>query len=72
MSVDTELLVQSLRKRGHTVEAVIKVPDNAGDYEFVVDGVTLTLDETRALLERDQAENRRAPVGSNKAVATGS
>jgi len=43
MSVDTELLVQSLRKRGHTVEAVIKVPDNAGDYEFVVDGVTQVL-----------------------------
>ena len=62
MSVDTELLVQSLRKRGHTVEGVIKVPDNAGDYEFIVDGNTLTLDETRALLERDQAEDRRAPV----------
>jgi hypothetical protein len=61
MSVDTELLVQSLNKRGHTVQSVIKVPDNAGDYEFIVDGNTLTLDETRALLERDQAEDRRAP-----------
>jgi hypothetical protein len=72
MSVDTELLVQSLRKRGHTVEGVIKVPDNAGDYEFIVDGVTLNLDETRALLERDQAENRRAPVAPKTAMTTGS
>ena len=59
MSVDTELLVQSLRKRGHTVEGVIKVPDNAGDYEFIVDGNTLTLEEARTLLEHDQEANRR-------------
>jgi hypothetical protein len=38
---------------------VIPVPDNAGDFEFVVDGVTMTLVEARALLELDQAENRR-------------
>jgi len=62
MSVDTELLVQSLRKRGHIVEGVIKVPDNAGDYEFIVDGVTLNLEETRALLEHDQETDRRPPV----------
>jgi hypothetical protein len=68
MSVDTELLVQSLTKRGHTVESVIKVPDNAGDYEFIVDGNTLTLDETRALLEHDQAEDRRAPAVPKTAV----
>jgi hypothetical protein len=72
MSVDTELLVQSLTKRGHTVEAVIKVPDNAGDYEFIVDGATLTLDETRALLERDQVENRRAPIAAKAAATAGS
>lgn len=70
MSVDTELLVQSLRKRGHTVEGVIKVPDNAGDYEFIVDGNTLTLEEARALLERDQAENRHAPAGQKTATIT--
>lgn len=72
MSVDTDLIVQSLTKRGHTVESVIKVPDNAGDYEFIVDGGTLTLDEARELLERDQAENRRAPVAPKTAVTTGS
>ena len=62
MSVDTELLVQSLTKRGHRVDGIIKVPDNAGDYEFIVDGVTLTLEETRLLLERDQAEQGPVPV----------
>jgi|HubBroStandDraft_6_1064221.scaffolds.fasta_scaffold1705991_2 hypothetical protein len=72
MSVDTDLIVESLRKRGHAVESVIKVPDNAGDYEFIVDGATLTLDETRGLLERDQAENRHAPIPSKTAVTTGS
>ena len=65
--VDTELLVQSLRKRGHTVEGVIKVPDNAGDYEFIVDGVTLTLAEARALLEVDQEADSR-PVVAPKAT----
>jgi hypothetical protein len=71
MSVDTELIVQSLRKRGHTVESVIKVPDNAGDYEFIVDGVTLTLEETRELLARDQSEDRRAPASPKAAVSPG-
>ena len=70
MSVDTELIVQSLRKHGHTVESVIKVPENAGDYEFIVDGATLTLDEARELLERDQAEDRRGPTVPKTAVTT--
>lgn len=70
MSVDTELLVESLRKRGHTVDGVIKVPDNAGDYEFIVDGQTITLEEARALLARDQAENRHAPVAPKTAATT--
>lgn len=72
MSVDTELLVQSLRKRGHTVEGVIKVPDNAGDYEFIVDGATLTLEEACVLLEHDQAENRHVAAAPRSAVTTGS
>lgn len=70
MSVDTELIVNSLRKRGHTVEGVIKTPDNAGDYEFIVDGVTLTLEETRDLLARDQADGRRAAVTPKTAATT--
>jgi len=72
MSVDTELLVHSLRKRGHTVDGVIKVPDNAGDYEFIIDGETLTLGEARELLERDQAADRQAPAAPKTAVTTGS
>ena len=69
MSVDTELLANSLRKRGHTVEGIIKVPDNAGDYEFIVDGATLTLEEARDLLARDQEEHRR-PAATPKTAAT--
>ena len=69
MSVDTELLVQSLTKRGHTVQSVIKVPDNAGDYEFIVDGNTLTLEETRALLEHDQEADSR-PAATSKTAST--
>lgn len=70
MSVDTELIIQSLRRRGHTVEGVIKVPDNAGDYEFIVDGGTLSLEEVRAPLEHDQAEDRRGAVIPKTAATT--
>jgi len=70
MSVDTELIINSLRKRGHTVEGVIKTPDNAGDYEFIVDGVTLTLEETRDLLARDQEDGRRPAVPAKTAATT--
>jgi len=54
--VDIDLLVEALRKRGHKVEGIFKVPDNAGEYEFVVDGNTLNLEETRTLLERDETK----------------
>jgi len=53
---DTDLLVQALRRYGHTVERVISVPDNAGEFEFFIDGKTLNLDEARELLEDDQAK----------------
>jgi hypothetical protein len=51
--VDIDLLVEVLRKRGHTVESVIPVPENAGEYELSVDGTILSLSEARRLLERD-------------------
>lgn len=54
--IDIDLLVEVLRKRGHTVETVIPVPENAGDYELSVDGTILPLAEARHLLELD--ENR--------------
>ena len=53
--IDINLLVQGLRKRGHTVESVIPVPENAGDYELSVDGTIIPLEEARRLLELDFA-----------------
>ncbi len=52
--LDTDLLISALRDKGHEVGSVFPVPDNAGDYEFVVDGNTLTLEEVRALLASEQ------------------
>lgn len=50
---DIDLILQTLRQHGHRVGSVIPVPDNAGEYEFIVDGNTLTLTEVRELLEQD-------------------
>jgi hypothetical protein len=60
--IDTELIVAGLRKRGHTVEHVIKVPENAGEYEFMVDGNLLTLADARVLLEEPPPRKTAAPV----------
>lgn len=54
--VDIDLLVDLLRKRGHTVGNVISVPENAGSYEFIVDNTVYTLEEVRELLEHDQTK----------------
>jgi hypothetical protein len=54
--VDIDLLVQALRKRGHTVERVIHVPENAGEYELTIDGNALNLEEARTLLEQDESK----------------
>jgi len=54
--VDIDLIVQTLRQHGHTVDGVFSVPDNAGAYELVVDGNTLNLEEARVLLEADEAK----------------
>jgi hypothetical protein len=54
--VDIDLIVQTLRQHGHHVESVFSVPENAGEYEFIVDGNTLTLEEARELLEQDEAK----------------
>ncbi len=53
--VDTDLLVATLRRHGHTVGHVIPVSSNAGNYEFEVDGTLLSLDEARLLVEQDDA-----------------
>jgi hypothetical protein len=52
--VDIDLIVQTLRRYGHTVGNVISVPDNAGEYELFIDGKALNLEEARELIERDQ------------------
>jgi hypothetical protein len=51
--IDTGLIVKTLRDRGHNVGHVIPVPDNAGEFEFEVDGNLLSLSEVRELLDRD-------------------
>jgi hypothetical protein len=56
--IDTDLIAERLRRRGHNVESVIPVPENAGEYEFVVDGNLLSLEETRHLLEEEQERPR--------------
>lgn len=53
--VDIDLVVKVLRRRGHSVETVIPVPDNAGEYELSVDGSIIPLVEARRILERDDA-----------------
>lgn len=51
--LDTDLLVNALRSRGHAVDHVHKVPDNAGEYEFTIDGTLYTLEQARALLTEE-------------------
>jgi len=54
--IDIDLIVQTLRQHGHRVDSVISVPENAGEYELIIDGNTLTLEEARQLLEQDEAK----------------
>ena len=58
--VDIDLLVKMLRRYGHTVESVIPVPENAGDYELSVDGNLIPLELARRLLEQVPARTMRA------------
>ncbi|WP_263382947.1 hypothetical protein [Granulicella arctica] len=54
--VDIDLLVAALRAKNYVVENVTSVPENAGGYEMTVDGVVIDLEEARALLEADEAD----------------
>jgi hypothetical protein len=65
--VDVDLVVQSLRDRGHSVGKVIPVPDNAGDYEFCVDDRLLSLSEVRILLQDDAERETHRGSGSHLA-----
>lgn len=55
-TIDTGLIVETLRAHGHTVGHIIPIPDNAGEYEFEVDGVNLSLAEVRELLEHEDGD----------------
>ena len=48
--LDTDILVNALRQQGHTVDHVHHIPENAGEYEFTIDGTLYTLEQARALL----------------------
>ena len=52
--IDTELLANALRAYGHTIGSTTKVPAGAGQWEFIVDGKLLTLEEARDLLAADE------------------
>ncbi len=67
--IDTDLIVKLLREHGHTVESVFHVPENAGEYEFSVDGTLLTLSETRELLEREDDREDERERASAQSIA---
>ncbi len=52
--VDIDLIVQTLRDHGHDVQGVHHVPDNAGEYEFTIDGKAFNLEGARGVLEQDE------------------
>lgn len=52
--VDTGLIAKLLRDHGHSVEHIHHIPENAGEYQFVVDGKLFTLSEVRGLLEHEE------------------
>jgi hypothetical protein len=54
--IDVDLIRKQLLDNGHEVGNAIPVPDNAGEYEFEVDGNLLSLAATRALLEEDAGD----------------
>ena len=58
--VDIDLLVKMLRRYGHTVETIIPVPENAGEYELSVDGNLIPLELARRLLDQVPARTVRA------------
>ncbi len=56
--VDIDLIVRELRSKGHNVKDVHHVPENAGEYELIIDGEPVNLAEARRLLELDADEAR--------------
>ena len=56
--LDIELLVTQLRSQGHQVESIVPLAENAGEFQFMIDGHLLTLADVRGQLEQEQV--RRA------------
>jgi hypothetical protein len=54
--IDIDLIVNTLRASGHTVEDVHPVPENAGEYEMIIDGEVVNLDGARSIVELDQSK----------------
>lgn len=52
--IDINLLVHTLRAKGHNVHGVHHVPDNAGEYGLIIDDRVVNLEEAREILERDE------------------
>jgi hypothetical protein len=55
--MDIDLFVAQLRKHGHNVSSVISVPENAGEYEFEIDGALVSLADARLMLEHDMDQH---------------
>ena len=58
--VDIDLIVNTLRAHGHTVEDLHHVPPNAGEYEMIIDGTVVNLDGARRILELDGSKKRQS------------
>ena len=58
--VDIDLIVQSLRDHGHTVEDLHHVPPDAGEYEMIIDGTVVNLEGARHIIELDGPKRRRS------------
>ena len=60
--VDIDLIVNTLRAHGHTVEDVHHVPPNAGEYEMIIDGNVVNLEGARYVLELDGPKKKQARI----------
>jgi len=46
--IDIELLIHHLRLRGHQIDSVTASEDAVGDFDFMIDGISLTLSDGSA------------------------
>jgi hypothetical protein len=53
MMVDVPLILSELRARGYDARHATPLSENAGDYEFEVDGEMLVLAQVQALIESE-------------------